>query len=120
MIEFIFTYLAIISFGVLLTLVIRALPRVKAGGETEEAKRGVVERFIVSDLPVKFDQATNRGIEKLFRKLKIFVLRADNYLTDRLKRFSLETKEKPKIDFKDIDTAAELGAKEGESGELSK
>jgi hypothetical protein len=98
MIQFIFLYLAIISFGVMLTIIVR---------------RGRMSHFITSDIPVKLDHMLMRYSERMVRRLKVIVLRADNYLTERLKRWGAQLKPTtPKIDFKDIEHASELMPKE--------
>ncbi|MFH1246526.1 MAG: hypothetical protein V1489_01995 [Candidatus Liptonbacteria bacterium] len=115
MLQFIFTYCAILSLGVLLVLIARSLPRVRGeegeDGRGEAGPHGAVSRFILSDVPHKIDVALSRFLEKILRRFKISLLKFDNFLTNHLKRVSDQNKERPKIDFKDIENAAELGEK---------
>ena len=102
---FIFAYLALFSFGVLLVLIVRSWPRLK---DQRSEPQGTFGHWVLVELPTTFDQLLNRSTEKLFRRLKIIVLKFDNYLTERLKMLNLGTKDKPKIDFKEIENTNEM------------
>jgi hypothetical protein len=102
---FIFTNLLMISLGTILYLTARSLPRI---GEDEGKKPNLLERWILSDIPHKLDLAARAYTGKLFRKLKVYIMRLDNFLTERLKKMangengSLTGQAKPKIDLRDI------------------
>jgi len=96
---------------VLLVLVARSLPRIHEGESGEAEPRGAFSRYILSDLPHRADVSLSIFLEKIMRRLRIILLRFDNFLTEHLRRISDQNKEKPKIDFKDIENTAELGEK---------
>lgn len=98
MFQLILTNILFLSLGVILWLFIRALPRLE---KEEENKSGFLEKWITSELPEKFDSAMNGFILKTFRKLKIYTLKIDNIVGDRLKRIKWnEPSSKP--DFSEI------------------
>jgi hypothetical protein len=117
--QFIFTNLLMISLGTILYLVVRSLPRIE---EEETKKPNLLERWILSDIPAKLDRSINAYAGKLFRKLKVYVMRLDNFLTEKLKKMNsgesggLTGQAKPKIDFKEISggNGRENGEKEEE------
>jgi hypothetical protein len=59
---------------------------------------------VTSDIPNQLDAITNVFLGKVFRRLKIHLMRFDNYLTERLKKMNPEGNggEKPKIDFRQV------------------
>jgi hypothetical protein len=89
MIPLILNLVVLVSCGTILYLIARSLPRVSESDET--SRRGVVERWVTSDLPEKFDEWINNFLVKFLRKLKVFLLRVDNTLSHRLKRISSDT-----------------------------
>lgn len=100
MIQFIFTNLLMLSVGVIVYIFVRALPRVE---KEEVQKTGLIERWITSDLPEKFDFAVNNFLVKFLRKLKVFILRIDNVIGDRLRHVkTLEKLNGPKPDWSEI------------------
>ena len=111
MLQFILTNILLIAIGGMLYLFVRTLPRM-GESEVKEEKRTVFERWVMSEIPHEIDKVLNATMGKLFRKLKVLLLRLDNYLTARLKKIHTETNghgggltgngAKPKIDFKDI------------------
>ena len=115
MLQFILTNLLLISVGGILYIFVRALPRI-GEREAKEEKRTVFERWVMSEIPHQIDRALNATLGKLFRKLKVLLLRFDNYLTSRLKKIHTETNgngsgitgtgAKPKIDFSDLGGAS--------------
>ncbi len=120
MVQFIFTNLLMISLGAILYLVVRSLPRIS--GEDEDRKPNLWERWVMSDVPHKLDLATKAYAGKFFRKLKVYVMRIDNFLTAKLKKMNgsensgLTGQAKPKIDLKDISS----GKSEAEAEEEKK
>ncbi len=101
MLQFILTNILMLSIGAMLYLIARALPRV---GEDDLVlqKRPVLERWITSEIPERFDAFMNRSAGKLFRKLKMLLITIDTYLTKRLKKMRTDEARKPKIDFSEI------------------
>ncbi len=103
MIQFILTTVLMVSLGTILYLVARSLPRIE---EEQPADGTLLERWAASEIPEKVDAAFNGFLMKFLRKLKVVLLKIDNYLTDHLKKISSSANgggnDKPKIDFKDI------------------
>lgn len=90
MAQFIFTNVFMLALGTILYLFVRALPRVE---KEEAAKQGFIERWVTSDLPEKFDFAMGNFLVKFLRRLKVWVLKIDNVVGDRLKRMNLREKQ---------------------------
>ncbi len=90
MLQFILTNILFLSIGTLLYLVARTLPRLTDSNGSSPDRQTIFERIVMSDIPHKIDTALNNVIGKTFRKLKIALMRFDNYLTSRLKKFNME------------------------------
>ena len=103
MLRFVLTDLLMLSLGAILYLIVRALPRIEED-HAARAKHSFVHRLLHSAIPHKIDLGINAYAEKFFRKLKVWLMRFDNYLTHRLKKIHTNGNGngKPKIDFKDI------------------
>ena len=103
MVQFIVTNILLVSLGAVLYIVARALPRIREddGGRERET---FLDRLVMSEIPHRVDTALNTYTGKIFRKLKVSLMRFDNYLTEKLKKMSAETNgnNKPKIDFSDL------------------
>lgn len=101
MLLFVLTNIFMISLGVMLYLAVRALPRV--GEDAHEAKLGVLDRWGASEIPERIDEILNNFLAKFLRKLKIWLLKADNATTAWLKKVKQDTNgPKPGFDIKDI------------------
>ncbi len=113
MLQFILTTILMASLGTMLYLVARSLPRV---GEEASDKKNFLDRLASSEIPEKIDTAFNGFLLKYLRKLKIVLLKVDNFITEKLKKISSngnlkhfgKLASRPKIDLKDIngDTAS--------------
>ena len=82
MYNFIFQTIIVVALGAMIYLTARALPRVPA--EIETAPRGrtadLLERLIAR-LPLKkLDAATSSFLEKFLRRVRLFVLKFDNWI----------------------------------------
>jgi len=101
MLQFIAANILMISLGGLLYMIARTIPRLE---DKEEAdNKNIVERFVMSDMPQRVDAVVNTFTGKVFRRLKVALMKLDNFLTDRIKKTSGESGNgKPKIDFKEI------------------
>ena len=113
MLQFILTNILLLSFGGILYLFVRTLPRI-GEWEVKEEKRTVFERWVMSEIPHKIDLAMNTTLGKFFRKTKVVLMRFDNFLTDRIKKIHTGTngngltgQVKPKIEFKDIESSSD-------------
>lgn len=100
MIQFILVNILLISFGGILYIIARTLPRLEKN-QKEEEKQNLLEKFIISDLPYKVDSLIYAYLGKILRFLKVLVLRFDNYLTDKLKKVNIKNQTK-KADFSDL------------------
>src|SRR3989344_8522147 len=98
--QFALTNLLMISAGVMLYLVVRALPR---GGEDPAAARmNIFDRWRNSPIPEKIDAQMNAFLTKFLRRLKVWVMKFDNFITDRLKGMKSAPGGNAAIDFKEI------------------
>ena len=85
MYDFILQTIFLLSFGTLIYLVARAVPRVTETAEPEVRREDYFERLI-KKLPIeKADAVTSMLLEKLLRKVKVTILKLDNFLTKHLK-----------------------------------
>lgn len=104
MLSFIFTTLLMLSLGIVLYLMVRALPRVaEEAAASGEDRKTLLDRWAHSELPEKIDRAMNGFLFKFFRKTRVTVLKLDNALGSRLKKMKPEDAgAKQAIDFKEI------------------
>jgi hypothetical protein len=100
-----------LALGAMLFMIARTMPRITEDGPVE-AKPTIVERLVMSDIPHRVDAVVSTASGKLFRRIKIVLMRVDHHLTERLKGMSERSKEEDKIDFNDIAEADELIAKD--------
>ncbi len=114
MLQFILTNILMLSLGAILYLAARSLPRV---GEEPPANPGLLERWAASEVPEKIDAAFNNFLMKSLRKIKLVLLRIDNYLTKHIKKVSPNDNGKPKVDFRDINGPEPTVEKKLESGD---
>ncbi len=107
MFQFILVDIVMLSLGGILYLVVRALPRIEEG-EPDPDAHSFIDRIIHSHIPHKIDVAVAAYSGKLFRKLKVVLMKLDNYLTNRLKIINIDSggtggiTGKPKIDLSEI------------------
>jgi hypothetical protein len=106
MLEFILVNILFISLGGILYIIAKTLPKINEDENEILEKKSNLEKFIISDLPHKFDENLNFYTRKFFRKLKILILRLDNYLTHKLKNMNLDGEDK-KINFNDLNRNSE-------------
>lgn len=103
MIEFILTIILMFSAAVVIYLIASILPRIEEGGESS-VKIKFLDRLAHSEIPGKIDEFLNKFIEKILRKLKIVILKFDNYINivlDKLKISEKTTPEKSVLKPKD-------------------
>lgn len=104
MLQFIATNILMISLGVILYITVRTLPRIDDSQLPE--KKGVLERWIASEMPEKIDAALNSFLAKFLRRLKVSLLKIDNSLGRHLRKIKIkgngDEKTKTNIDFKEI------------------
>lgn len=104
MLQFVVTNVLMVSLGTILYLMVRTLPRIEDVGTPE--KRGLLERWVTSEMPEKIDAVLNGFLLKSLRRARVVVMKLDNTLTGQLKKIQPEAdpalKVKPAIDFKAI------------------
>src|SRR3989344_1247521 len=101
MMQFVFSTIFMIAVGAVLYLGARALPRIPEN--TVAPKTGSFwGRLLASGLPQKTDQLVSKYAGRFFRRLKIWLLRWDNYLTKRLQKMNTESTDRPRLDFEQI------------------
>ena len=88
MLQLILTDILFLALAVMLYLVVRTLPRIEESGDPD--RKGVFERMITSDIPGRIDETLNAFIGKAFRRMKVNLMRFDNYLTGKLKTMNME------------------------------
>ena len=95
-----------VSLSFMLYLMVIALPRVAEDSVTE-TKQGILDRWAHSHIPEKLDAAVNSFFLKLLRRVKVFILKLDNSLGNRLKNMKLDDDAKKPIDFSDMTASKE-------------
>lgn len=119
MFQFIVTNILMVSAATLIFVVARTLPRLEP--ENQPEKKNILERWIASEIPEKVDAALNNFLVKFLRKLKVWLLKIDNFLSGHLQKIKPAEapggangngKAKPTIDFKEI-----AAKKNGEKGD---
>ncbi|MDP2599013.1 MAG: hypothetical protein Q8P49_04235 [Candidatus Liptonbacteria bacterium] len=103
MFQFILTNILLVSVGAILYVSVRTLPRIEESGAVE--KKGILDRWIASEIPERIDVALNNFLFKFLKKLRVALLKADNSVGERLKKIKPENGAGAKasnIDFKEI------------------
>jgi hypothetical protein len=112
--ELIFLNVLLVGAGLALWLLIRALPRVD---DEAPSAQSWFERWLTSELPGKIDAFTSTLWVRTLRRFKVFVLRLENGINQKLQTMKLESGEGikgDKIDLKKVveDRAAEANVVE--------
>ncbi len=80
-----------ISLGTMIYLVARKVPQISDAVEEEQPhSKNIFKRIdsFISSLPLeKIDFAVSNFLEKILRKLKLFLMKIDNQLTHHLEKF---------------------------------
>ncbi len=87
--QFIFLNLFFLSTGTLLLLIIRLLPRLDA----KPVSRGMIERWLTSEFPERFDSFLSAAYVRTLRRFKVMILKADNALTRKMESMKLKSDE---------------------------
>ena len=111
MLQLIVTLIFMVSLGAILYIVVRALPRID-DAPVAYVKKSIFERWVVSEIPERVDALLNSFFGKLLRKLKVFLLKIDNRLTERLKKMKAENGNGKKLDWSEITKEKNLANKE--------
>lgn len=118
MFQFILLDILFVAVGTLVYIFVRALPRVEEEPVGEDT-RGVIERWIASELPERFDAFLNTVLFKTLRKAKVWVMKIDNSVTKHLATLKPENGAEQKPDFKEITGGGDV-AKTAEAGDTTK
>lgn len=109
--EILFLNILLVGAALIVWLLIRALPRV----EREDRSRGWFDRWLTSSFPAKIDAFTSALWLRSLRRFKVFVLRLDNGINQKLQRIKLESGEGIKGDKIDLKKVVENRAAEAEN-----
>ncbi|MDE2100237.1 MAG: hypothetical protein KGL39_23485 [Patescibacteria group bacterium] len=80
MYSFVVNFVLVAAFGVMVYLLALALPRVKTDEESGRVRRKLVRSVHLE----KIDEAVKKSYDKLLRRLKVLILRADNIVSRKL------------------------------------
>lgn len=94
MLQFVFEMLIVLSLSVVLYLFARTLPRVSDELEVKNELR-FKEHWFVSYLE-KTDEWLKIILEKLLRRIKVWILKLDNVVSDKLGKFKKESQKDTK------------------------
>jgi hypothetical protein len=83
---FIITDILMLSVGIVLYLMVRALPRV---AEKPSEGRGILDRLAHSEIPEKLDAVMDTFLIKLLRRVKVFIMQLDNALSKHLHKINV-------------------------------
>ena len=99
MYDFLLQSIFFLSLGVVIYLMARAVPRISESGEVIHAP----SRFdrLLSRLPLaRIDEKLNGFFEKFLRRLKVLIMRSDNFINNHLSKIKKEADSKIKDDAK--------------------
>jgi hypothetical protein len=96
MYNFTLQIIILVSLTVVVLVSARALPRLTEEEKRAESRRAnFFDRAIVSKLPLdKFDRQAHTFLEKFLRRLKVLVMKTDNFVDDRINRVKKTKNEK--------------------------
>lgn len=84
MYAFVLQVIALLSLAIVVLIAARALPRVREEEATGEGRKNFLER-VSGRVPLeKLDAYSSSILEKGLRKLKVLVMKTDNYVDDRI------------------------------------
>jgi len=89
-----------LSLGTMIYLIARAAPRI--GDTVETAKKKSTSKLdrLIASLPIeKLDFIFSNFMEKTLRKLRLWLLKWDNFLTNHLNKFKKANGEKEKTEL---------------------
>ena len=89
MVEFIVTLILMTSLGMIFYLIVRSLPRIHEEPAVMH-KENFLDRWAASDIPERIDANFNSFLGKSLRRIKVYLLKIDNVLTDRIKKLKVE------------------------------
>ena len=92
MLQFVVMNILMISVGALIVLVARTLPRIEEY-DVAESTTGVFERLVMSEIPEKLDAAWNGLSLKFLRRSRVWVLKLDNAVHNRLSKMTQQKEE---------------------------
>jgi hypothetical protein len=87
--SFILETLIFLSLGAIILVLARALPRIEDESSAGYLRKGKMSGKIPLD---KIDESLNLVLHKALRRMKIFIMKADNLVTNKLKSFRSDSK----------------------------
>jgi hypothetical protein len=98
MLKFVLNTLIMLSLGAILYLMARAMPRVHDGDTS-----GIpLKSHWLNTYLEKFDERLKRLLEKFIHQLRVWILKLDNYFSQKLKSFKKEPPKEPKLPFDEM------------------
>src|SRR3989344_7620936 len=89
MYDFLLQTLVFVSLGIVVFLMARALPRVREQIDQPAPAIGDKVKNLMSRIPLsKMDASLNGMLSKFLRKIRVLVLKLDNFIHDRLNRLN--------------------------------
>lgn len=85
--KFILEIILMLALGVILYLFARALPRVS---DTDVSPQKELKIHWLSPLLERIDEKLKAFLERLFRRLKVVILKLDNFVSTKLNKFKKE------------------------------
>ncbi|MDO8585199.1 MAG: hypothetical protein Q7R85_03740 [bacterium] len=95
MYDFLTNITLVVSSGVIIYLLARALPRVPDVELSPNAEPGAFERFMRRIPLAKIDTALSAFFEKWLRKMRVMVLKTENIVSAGIKRMQSKTSVPP-------------------------
>ncbi len=83
--SFILEVIIFLGLGVIIVILARALPRVESEVNTNPSRENKFLLFCKKIPLDKIDNYLNLALHKSLRKLKIIIMKADNFITKKLK-----------------------------------
>jgi len=86
---FILEQLFFVSIGIMVYMVVRKLPQVRGFEDRPTDERGLAKKFFLktgNNWANKLDQKLINVVEKVLRKMKVLLMRMDNYVSHHLKK----------------------------------
>lgn len=89
-----------LCLGVILYLAAKALPRID---DRNPPPREILKTHWIVGYLEKIDEFMKARLEKILRRLKIWLLKLDNYVSGKLERFKKEALKETKLPIEEAD-----------------
>lgn len=102
MYNFILQVIMILSLGAVVFIATRALPRLTDVTGDKPRRANLFDRAIIRRIPLdKLDTRAHFFMEKFLRKVKLLIMKTDNYVDDRIVRLKKSKNGKTQEDIKE-------------------